>query len=416
MKLKEFKREKDNYINKTVKITLHNGQKYRGSFYFENDRVRVGNGNVLVKDIKTVEIISDNTLYKYISVSYNDDYAGRTYSYKTTIKNIEVGDTVLVDRNGCDAYGTVEAINYYTEDNAPYPVEKTKDIIEVIEEFEDYKDYYDEDEMITDYHNILLNAMFGRISIKRLIKLIAPRNGEDEYTLFYYPKFNTFFYKIADDKYRMAEYSTNVIDNKMFRIMEKDSIEVPQKRYAMTNDSESYVRSINFCRENMLVFHDDTDVLEFCDEKREIYKNRPKYEEPKEFESLEEIKNYLKEYKGAQYRVPDPEYIIEKNDIVHYVGWLSYDMRVFKITKFLRENGYVFPEYYDNEKYEYLFKEELTDEKIKTFGIAEVSYIIIRSFNIERICEGTVDYLAKSGELLKLIERAEQIKQEFANK
>lgn len=44
-----------------------------------------------------------------------------------------VGDTVLVDRNGNEAYGTVEDIEIYTDKTAPYPVEKTKDIIKVID-------------------------------------------------------------------------------------------------------------------------------------------------------------------------------------------------------------------------------------------------------------------------------------------
>ena len=33
--------------------------------------------------------------YKYVSVTYDDDYSERKYSYKTTLENIKVGDTVL---------------------------------------------------------------------------------------------------------------------------------------------------------------------------------------------------------------------------------------------------------------------------------------------------------------------------------
>lgn len=411
MKLKDFKRQKDIFLNKTVKVTLHNGQKYRGSFFYENERVKVGNGNILVKDIETIEILSDNTLYKYVSVSYDDDYAGRTYSYKTTIDNISIGDTVLVDRNGNEAYGTIEDINYYTEKDAPYPVEKTKDIIEIVDEFEyDDEDYDYEDRLIDDYKNMLLNNIFGRISIKRLMKLNSPQNGEDEYKLLYYPKFNTFFYKVSEDDYKMAEYYTKVMDNQMFRIIEKESIEVPQKRYAMTSDSDAYVRAVNFCRDNMISFHDDTDILEYCDEKKELYKNSTKLEEPKDFETIDEIKEYLKNYKEAEYRFPNPPYYIENNEIIHYMGGLVYDWRIFKIPKFLKDNNYIDEKYYNLDNYPHFFNENRREYDFENLDIGRVSYLLLRVFNVERISEGAIDDMASSGIMLKLVERAETLK------
>lgn len=353
-------------------------------------------------------------VYKYVQVSYDDDYAGRTYSYKTTLENINIGDTVLVDRNGNEAYGTVESIDEYTEKTAPYPVDKTKDIIKIVEEFgddDDYDDYFDEDDMIKDYENILLNNMFGRISIKRLMKLNSPKNGQDEYTLFYYPKFNTFFYKKAEDKYEMAEYNTKVISDQMFRIMEKESIEVPQKRYAMTTDGEAYTRAVKYCQENNLKYHDDTDVLDFSDEKDELYQDRPAYEEPKDFNSIEEIKEYLKnDYKEAYWKTSDPSYYIENNQIIHYMGWLQYDMRVFKIWDFMVKNNYVDEQYYNREKYPEFFDEDFHKYDFENLDIKRVSYLFLRTFNIERICEGAINSLVTSGIMLKLIERAEELK------
>ena len=65
----------------------------------------------------------------------------------------------------CTGYLSVESIAEYTEKTAPYPVDKTKDIIEIVEEFgdDDYDDYFDEDDMIKEYENILLNIDVSKI-------------------------------------------------------------------------------------------------------------------------------------------------------------------------------------------------------------------------------------------------------------
>jgi hypothetical protein len=102
------------------------------------------NTNTIVDKIMSEENPEENNKsvkkYKYVQVSYNDDFSGSFYSYKTTIDDIEVGDIVLVDRNGHEAYGTVESIDYYTKEKVPYPLEKTKDIIKVVESFEEYEE------------------------------------------------------------------------------------------------------------------------------------------------------------------------------------------------------------------------------------------------------------------------------------
>ena len=102
------------------------------------------NTNTIVDIIMSEENPEENNKsvekYKYVQVSYNDDFSSSFYSYKTTIDDIEVGDIVLVDRNGHEAYGTVESIDYYTKEKVPYPLEKTKDIIKVVESFEEYEE------------------------------------------------------------------------------------------------------------------------------------------------------------------------------------------------------------------------------------------------------------------------------------
>ena len=143
MKLNKFHDLWKIYYGKKIQATMFDGTIIIGKYNLEYKGLPytfIGNQEIKIKDIKSIELFKDDKVYKYVQVSYCDDYAGRWYSYKTTIDKIEVGDIVLVDRNGYECEGTVEAIDYYTRDTAPYPVEKTKDIIEVLEEFEDDDD------------------------------------------------------------------------------------------------------------------------------------------------------------------------------------------------------------------------------------------------------------------------------------
>lgn len=128
-----------------------------------------------------------------------------------------------------------------------------------------------------------------------------------------------------------------------------------------------------------------------------------------EFNSIDEIIDYIKVNNEA------PSHINKHmTDDGHEAisCWIDYDMGLFKITKFLRENNYVFDEYYDNKKYLYLFHQPLDIKDIDNFNIEKVSYLILRCFNIERICEGTIKEFLESGLLLKLIERAKELKGE----
>ena len=353
----------------------------------------------------------------YVSVVYDDDYSKKEYAYKTTYEDIKEGDTVLVDRNGNEAYGIVKKVGVYYENELPYPLDKTKDVIKIIDsddefddEDDDYYDPYDDYRKLNDYEHLLLNNMFGRISIKRLMRLNSPKNGEEEKQLFYYPKFNTFFYKNAENEYSMAEYDNNLITYDMFRIIEKESVEVLQKRYAMTSDKESYVRAVEFCQKNLFPFHDDTDILEFREEKEKLYRDKPKAKEPEDFESIEEIKKYLKdEYKEAYWKTPDPSYYIEGKRIIHYMGWLQYDMRVFKIFDFLIKNKYVDEKYYNLENKKKYRKEHWANN-IETLDLEKVSYILLDTLHSERVNEGLINAMIKTGSLQKLIERAEQLK------
>ena len=81
---------------------------------------------------------SNEKIYTYVSVAYNDDIVATTikepfFYYKTDLKDIAIGNKVLVDRAGKKIDGEVVDIEYFNEDDVPFPVEKTKDIIKILE-------------------------------------------------------------------------------------------------------------------------------------------------------------------------------------------------------------------------------------------------------------------------------------------
>ena len=143
MKKIAFNKIRNNYYKRNVVITTYNDKKIIGKYDSEIINlgiIYIGNEEVLVKDIKEIELLKDNQIYKYVVVTYEDDDYDREYSYKTTLNNIKVGDIVLVDRAGMEVPAEVVDVNLYTRDSAPYPVEKTKDIISIISSFDDEED------------------------------------------------------------------------------------------------------------------------------------------------------------------------------------------------------------------------------------------------------------------------------------
>lgn len=145
MKKNAFNKIRDNFYKKNVVITTYNDKKIIGKYDSEISNlgiIYIGNEEVLIKDIKEMELLKDNQIYKYVIVTYEDDDYGSEYSYKTTLNNIKVGDIVLVDRAGIEVPAEVVDVNLYTRDSAPYPVEKTKDIISIISSSDDEDDDY----------------------------------------------------------------------------------------------------------------------------------------------------------------------------------------------------------------------------------------------------------------------------------
>lgn len=91
----------------------------------------------ILDKISKLDSLDKKELYTYVSVVYDDDIVAKTigepsFYYKTDIEDISVGDKVLVDRQGKEVVGEIIDIEYRTEDDLPFPLDKTKDIIKII--------------------------------------------------------------------------------------------------------------------------------------------------------------------------------------------------------------------------------------------------------------------------------------------
>jgi hypothetical protein len=94
---------------------------------------------IILDRIADLDSMNKKELYTYASVVYLDDIVAQTikeptFYYKTDLP-VKVGDIVLVDRNGHNTMGEIVRLEYRDKDNVPYPLEKTKDIIEIMEEY-----------------------------------------------------------------------------------------------------------------------------------------------------------------------------------------------------------------------------------------------------------------------------------------
>ena len=72
---------------------------------------------------------SEQGVVYFCSVVFDEGY--KTYYYLTDDDSIEIGDSVLVPAGKDNHEGIVEVVNieYFSEENVPLPVEKTKKII-----------------------------------------------------------------------------------------------------------------------------------------------------------------------------------------------------------------------------------------------------------------------------------------------
>ena len=116
--------------------------------------------NILIK-LENMDT-TGKKLYTYVSVVYDDDMIGKiinnSYYYKTDIENISIGDKVLVDRQGTETEAEVINVEYVNEDNLPFPLERTKNIIKVIGDSESSNNNFKHDDSeLSDNNNFKLD-------------------------------------------------------------------------------------------------------------------------------------------------------------------------------------------------------------------------------------------------------------------
>lgn len=365
--------------------------------------------------------------YCYVTVRYLDnDY--KDYYYISDDFDIKISDYVLVERRTENVVGIVTSKCFYYEYEVPYPVNKTKKIIEILEnELDipkflinnntDTDDEMIESKMISTYHKMFLNNMFGRILISHLISVLRYKFENKFVSKVYYNKrMNLFFYIDKEENYNLF-FEENVLNKTEYEILAKESIIVKVEDNDLIGDDKYYLQSIEFCKSNNLVYYDDTDILLYNKARYILRKKYPKKENKIEkFENIEQIEEFLENYKNAEYKYHDPPYVVKNEHIVFFSGYFDYDLRIFYIPEFLVKNGYIFEEYYDKEKYPEFFEDNIKDYDFDNLDIKRISYFILRIFYIERFCEGIINEYILRGSLLKAIKRAKYLKSNDKNK
>ncbi|MFW6029507.1 MAG: hypothetical protein ACOCRO_04565 [Halanaerobiales bacterium] len=71
--------------------------------------------------------LNDREYYCYLKVSFNNEE--RTYYYISPTLEIKVGDSVLVSTSNGNKEAVVRSLELFEENNVPYPILRTKEII-----------------------------------------------------------------------------------------------------------------------------------------------------------------------------------------------------------------------------------------------------------------------------------------------
>ena len=137
-------RDRDDYPHKQVNFMIEEKGSNGGSVSYEYPKIE--------PETYTINTIDEfNKKYgkyyskkkkkqklKYIYVEYYDMYGDRLYSYKSD-HDYKIGDVVLVPRgwNNEEVEARVVNIEYYNEDETPYPYNELKEIIGYVEENKD---------------------------------------------------------------------------------------------------------------------------------------------------------------------------------------------------------------------------------------------------------------------------------------
>ena len=232
------------------------------------------------EEIKNEENKEDSQdKYYYITVKYDEYNNGKTYCYIADDTSIKVGDKVVVYMADSIVIATVVETQFYNKENAPYPVEKTKRVVEKVtentdlskydlyyEEFDDEDDEYvsvkelaQKEKEINKLHKIILAVKEEKLSIKRLMDLLPMKNKYELYIIMYYSaRLNLFINKVASDFYMLPEYDANLFSKKEYKELINGAVIVPRKLYENADNTEEiYQDAINFCKTNNIDYIDD---------------------------------------------------------------------------------------------------------------------------------------------------------------
>ena len=260
-----------------MEISLRNNEGKEISNYFLNfEREDIISLYLyLCKIMKKENILNLNENYKYmyLYVRYLDTDTTRQFCYISDDEDIRIGDYVLVNRKEEYVIAIVEKIEFYTKEEAPYSIEKTKEIIRKIEksELKNLEDSAQEkdgekDSYITieefkeikqdlDTIKKIITNQKHNISLKELMKQI---NRDNIYLkVYYYPKMN-FFIGNVSEIYFLVDYKRKIFSSIQYKEMIKNAINIPAIVDADIMDI--YNKAIKICEENNLEYDLDVNV------------------------------------------------------------------------------------------------------------------------------------------------------------
>ena len=148
-----YKPVKIDDIEKVEAITYSNprwGGKLTNKFEFyinDNNESELEIPKFLIKDKQEKNNDSDEEMYYYLTVKYEEHYSNKEYNYISEDTSVKVGDRVLVDMAGELVVAEVLETAYCDKFDAPFPVHKTKKIIKKVDKDFDIRDieFYDEE-------------------------------------------------------------------------------------------------------------------------------------------------------------------------------------------------------------------------------------------------------------------------------
>lgn len=119
--------------------------------------------------------------YYYLTVRYENYYSNKEYNYISDDTSIKAGDRVLVDMLGELVIADVLKTAFYNKFDAPFPVNKTKKIIQKVDENFDIADiecYYELDDEITNTIKMNVDDTYFEFGI---FNYVLGQNNEDNW-------------------------------------------------------------------------------------------------------------------------------------------------------------------------------------------------------------------------------------------